>query len=240
MNLIIDIGNSTAKFALFEKDGMVRHCIADNKTLDGLMCFANAYQPDKAILSSVIPLSREAQKQLAMLPCPVLHLTYRTPIPIANLYQTPETLGMDRLAAVVAAHQNYPDNNVLVIDAGTCITYDFIDKGGHFHGGNISPGLHMRLQALHHFTGKLPQVGEKGEVPTLGISTETAIRSGVINGIRFEMKGYIDELTKTYPDLTVLMTGGNAYGLDKYFDNIFPTDDWLVAKGLNYILDNNE
>lgn len=240
MNLIIDIGNTTAKFVLFDKDEVIEHCIADNKTLDGLSSFANTHKPAKAILSTVIPLSQEAKRRLALLPCPIINMTYLTPIPIINKYNTPESLGMDRLAAVVGAHALHPNKDVLVIDAGTCITYDFIDKTGCYHGGNISLGLKMRLAALHHYTGKLPIVSEEGQTPTLGCSTETAIRSGVINGLHYEIKGYIDKLSSQYQDLIVLMTGGDALGLDKIFDNIFPTDEWLVAKGLNHILRYNE
>ena len=240
MNLIIDIGNTKAKFVLFDKDEPVAHCVADNKTLDGLSCFANKYHPQHAILSTVVPMTKEANVRLALLPCPITTLTYQTPIPITNMYQTPQTLGTDRLAAVVGAHAIYPDKDVLVIDAGTCITYDFVDKNGSYMGGNISPGLKMRFAALHHFTGKLPLIDDKGDTPTIGYSTETAMRSGVVNGIRNEMAGYIHELKAQYLDLLVLLTGGDALGLDKNFDNIFPSDEWIVARGLNCILNYNE
>ena len=147
---------------------------------------------------------------------------------------------MDRLAAVVAANWLKPGHDVLVIDAGTCVTYDFIDADGAYHGGNISPGMRMRFKALNIFTDKLPKVSAKGEVPMYGQSTETAIRAGVIRGMEFEMSGYITHLQKNYPGLLVFLTGGDEFSFDTKLKSIIFADRFLVLKGLNRILSYND
>jgi type III pantothenate kinase len=170
----------------------------------------------------------------------MMEFTYQTPIPIRNLYRTPQTLGVDRLAAVIAAYTTKPHHPALVIDAGTCITYDFIDEHGQYQGGNISPGMEMRLKALHEFTSKLPKIEVSGETPDYGYSTETAIRSGVIRGIEHEISGYIQHLKKNYPSLLVFLTGGNEFSFDTNLKSGIFADGFLVLKGLNRILDYND
>jgi type III pantothenate kinase len=240
VNLIIDIGNTTCKMAVFEQGNIRETFRCSNQCLEGLPAICSRYPIRKGILSSVITVSGTIRKQLAELPFPVLEFTWQTPVPIRNLYDTPQTLGMDRLAAVVAAYTEKPNCPALVIDAGTCITYDFIDEHGQYLGGNISPGMDMRFKALHAFTGKLPQVSASGETPAYGKSTETAIRSGVIRGIEHEMWGYIDQLRKNYPSLLVFLTGGNEFSFDTSVKSGIFADGFLVLKGLNRILEYNE
>jgi type III pantothenate kinase len=205
-----------------------------------LDAFCQAYPIRKGIWASVISLSEEVKHQLQQLPFPMMEFTYQTPIPIRNLYRTPQTLGVDRLAAVIAAYTTQPHHPALVIDAGTCITYDFIDKHGQYQGGNISPGMEMRLKALHEFTSKLPKIEASGETPLYGYSTETAIRSGVIRGIEHEISGYIQHLKKNYPSLLVFLTGGNDFSFDTNLKSGIFADGFLVLKGLNRILDYND
>ena len=138
---------------------------------------------ERCIIASVITLSNTIRRQLDKLPFKIIELSHETPVPITNLYMTPQTLGMDRLAAVVAATWLKPNNDILVIDAGTCVTYDFIDAQHQYHGGNISPGKRKRCKALNIFTDKLPKVSAKGDIPLYGQTTETAIRAGVIRGM---------------------------------------------------------
>lgn len=240
MNLIIDIGNSMAKFVLFEGSEPKRYGYADNETLEGLSRFISTEKPGRAILSTVTALTDEARKRLALLPCPLMELTFKTPIPIRNGYRTPETLGTDRLSAVVGACTLRPEENILVVDAGTCITYDLIDETGLYRGGNISPGLKMRFAALHQYTNRLPLVSENGEVPLVGFDTATALRSGVINGLYYEIKGYIENLKEQFKSLTLLLTGGDGPQINQIFNNQFLNDPWLVARGLNRILEYNE
>ncbi len=241
MNLIIDIGNSVAKIAVFDKDEMVEICHCSNRSLDKLPMVCNKYAIEKGILSSVITLSEACKEQLKTSGIPFIELNYQTPVPIQNLYKSPQTLGMDRLAAVVGANTIKPGRPLLVIDAGTCITYDFIDEAGRYHGGNISPGKNMRFKALNAFTDKLPEINPEGETPAYGQTTETAIRSGVIHGIEFEMKGNISQLRQNYPELLVFLTGGDEFSFDTKLKSVIFADGFLVLKGLNRILEyNNE
>ena len=132
----------------------------------------------------------------------------KTPVPVVSSYKTPLTLGADRLAAVVGANWLQPDADVLVIDIGTCITFDFINAAGVYEGGNISLGPTMRLRALHEFTARLPLVERKGETTLLGQTTETSIRNGVVFGIKYEIEGYIKQMLEKHPRLFVYLTGG--------------------------------
>ena len=240
MHLIIDIGNTSAKVAVFSQGEMKDMIRCSNQSLKEFDAFCQAYPIRKGIWASVISLSEEVKHQLQQLPFPMLEFTYQTPIPIRNLYRTPQTLGVDRLAAVIAAYTTKPHHPALVIDAGTCITYDFIDEHGQYLGGNISPGMEMRLKALHEFTSKLPKIEASGETPDYGYSTETAIRSGVIRGIEHEISGYIQHLKKNYPSLLVFLTGGNDFSFDTNLKSGIFADGFLVLKGLNRILDYND
>ena len=240
VNLIIDIGNTSAKLAVFDQDTIKEVVRSSNRTLEGLSALCDKYPIRKGIVSSVITLSEQVRTLLESFPFPIIRFTHETPVPIKNLYKTPETLGADRLAAVTAAYTSQPNRPSLVIDAGTCITYDFIDEYGQYHGGNISPGVEMRFKALHAFTDKLPLVEEKGETPHYGQSTETAIRSGVIRGIEFEISGYIQQLQKNYPSLLVFLTGGNEFSFDTNLKSGIFADGFLVLRGLNRILEHNE
>lgn len=239
MNLIIDIGNSSAKLAVFKNGEIIKFLRCSNCTLECLAELCEQFPITQGIVSSVVELSDDIQQTLKSLPFPVLEFTYQTPVPVTNLYGSPQTLGMDRLAAAVAANMIYPDRQVLIIDAGTCITYDFINESGQYLGGNISPGVDMRFKALQAFTGKLPLVNKEGEKPLLGNNTETAIRAGVIRGIEHEMNGYIQEFKKIYPSLLIFLTGGSEFSFDTKLKSSIFADVYLVLKGLNRILEYN-
>ena len=143
------------------------------------------------------------------------------------------------MAAVVAANEQFPGRDILVIDAGTCITYEFIDSQGQYHGGNISPGLQMRFKALHQFTGRLPLVAPQGCTPALGKDTETAMRAGVWKGIEYEISGYITAMKHKYPEVLVFLTGGDDFSFDTNVKSVIFADRFLVLKGLNRILNYN-
>lgn len=240
MNLIIDIGNTVAKLAVFDQEKPLEVIRCSNRTLDSLSALCRKYPIRRGIVSSVITLNRAVLEQLERLEFPVTRLTHETPIPIKNLYKTPETLGADRLAAVIGANAIRPNADLLIIDAGTCITFDFIDKYGQYHGGNISPGMEMRLKALHAFTDRLPEVVAEGEIPAYGTSTETAIRAGIYHGIKYEIEGYIRQLQKNYPQLLVFLTGGDRFSFDTNLKSSIFADSFLVLKGLNRILAYND
>lgn len=231
LKLIIDQGNTQTKLALFQQKKML------NKTLynqdNQLREFEG--QAEAVILSSV----GDASTVLKVLKKNPLLLNRITPLPIANLYECPETLGNDRIAAVVGAATQFPKSNVLVIDAGTCITLDLLTIEG-YQGGSIAPGVQMRLQALHQQTERLPLVELNGEVDIIGKNTIQSIQSGVINGVLAEVDGMIDRYQSQFSDLKVLLTGGDFQLFDKGLKNSIFADPDLVLKGLNEILDYNE
>ena len=169
-----------------------------------------------------------------------IDLNEYTNIPIKNLYDSKSTLGKDRLAAVIGANNFYPKSNVLVIDMGTAITFDFINKKDQYLGGSISPGLEMRFSALNHFTGKLPLLKKNEKFSLIGSNTESAIISGVQNGIIFEIDSYINNIKKEYEDLKTILTGGDAIFFDKKLKNTIFVDLNLNFIGLNTILEYNK
>ena len=236
MNLIIDIGNNSAKFFLFSGEQIVLHTRRENTRFDVIDEWNRLYDIDKAIVSSVIADSCELQNELQKLQCPIVRFNSSTPLPLEINYRTPGTLGSDRLAAAVGAWNEATGRNLLVIDAGSAITIDFVSKDGKFNGGNIAPGIKMRLKALHEYTSRLPMVDKEGDTPTIGYDTETAIRSGVINGICHEIEGYINEFKQKYCELLVFLTGGDEKPLKNRIKNCIFADKYLVAKGLNRIL----
>ncbi len=218
---------------------MVEVLTDSNQSLDCLEPLCAKYPIQQGIVATVIDLSERILSELAALPFPLLWLNHKTPLPVTNLYETPETLGYDRMAAVVGANERFPHKDILVIDAGTCITYEFIDSEGRYHGGNISPGMQMRFKALNRFTGRLPLIGADGRKLPMGRDTETAIRAGVLKGIEYEISGYIESMKHKYPELLVFLTGGDDFSFDSSVKSIIFADRFLVLKGLNRILNYN-
>jgi type III pantothenate kinase len=226
MILLADFGNTRVKAAVLE-NGRLRH-VDDMMKVDvdgGMWCSVHPLDP-----KTVEWMTRHGMKQL----------TADTPVPIRNAYASPATLGMDRLAAAVGAWSLKPDHDLLVVDAGTAVTFDFVSADGTYKGGNIAPGISLRLKSLHEHTGALPLVPARGDAPQFGRDTETAIRSGVINGLRHELDGYIAELASEYPSLLVFLTGGDAESFDiKAKSSTFAVPD-LVLLGLARITQHNE
>ena len=239
VKLIIDIGNTVAKLVAFEGEEPIEEIKTNNETLAALPAFANKYHFECGIVGSVIGIPDAVEKTLSSMTFPILRFTPDTPIPICNKYKTPHTLGSDRLAAAVGASILKPEKDILIIDAGTCITYDVIDAKKNYWGGNIAPGMQMRLHALHEHTVRLPLVQAEGEVPGLGYNTETAIRSGVLRGMKYEIEGYIKSMRAKYPNLLVFLTGGDKINFDTNIKNSIFADKFIVPRGLNKILDYN-
>ena len=240
MKLIIDIGNTVVKMVAFRGDEPVDEIRAESGELAGLCDFVKKYDFRRGIVGTVRNLLDSEEEALSRLPFPLLRLSPDTPVPITNRYRTTQTLGSDRLAAVIGASSPKPGHDLLIIDAGTCITYEVIDARGNYWGGNIAPGMQMRLRALHEFTGRLPLVEAEGDVPGMGYSTETAIRSGVLRGMKYEIEGYIKSMRSKFPHLLVFLTGGDRINFDTNIKNIIFTDRYIVPRGLNKILDFNE
>ena len=236
LNLIIDIGNNSAKFFLFKGEQLILHTRRCNSSFEIIDEWNRLYHIGKAIISSVIAESEELIAEISKLQCPVIRFSSSMPLPLDINYKTPGTLGSDRVAAAVGAWCEAPGHNVLVIDAGSAITIDFVSKDGKYNGGNIAPGIKMRLRALHEYTDRLPMIEKDGDTPTIGYDTETAIRSGVINGICHEIDGYINEFMQKYCDVLVFLTGGDENPLKNRIKSRIFADKYLVAKGLNRIL----
>jgi type III pantothenate kinase len=196
-------------------------------------------QLKKVILSTVKPSDEDLKRFLAKNFDQFLELDHRTELPIENLYETPETLGKDRIAAAVGANELFPDQNLLIIDAGTAITYDLVSEKNQFIGGNISPGLEMRFKALNHFTGKLPLVGYQDEFEPIGRNTTEAIRAGVQNGLIFEIAQTIDLFNRNYQNLQIIMTGGDSNFFERKLNYSIFVHFNLTLIGLNRILEHN-
>lgn len=236
MNLTIDIGNTRAKVAAFDGDRLVSEERFEDDIPSHLLEAARRFQPERCAFCSVAGWQEGVEAVLHKLDCPVLRVTGTTPAPVKVCYHTPETLGADRLAAVVGAVTLQPKTDLLVIDAGTCITYDLVDAAGNYLGGNISPGVEMRLEALHCRTALLPRVDADGPTPDLGYDTLTAIRAGVVRGIGYELQGCIRHWQKRYPNLRIFLTGGDRFAFSEAVRQNLLTDSHLVARGLNRLL----
>ncbi len=240
MHLCIDWGNTRVKAGLFldnklQQDFNFSHEDAI-RTIERILV---AHNPTATILSTVADYDVEVEVLLSNLCEKVVILNHNTPLPIMNAYQSSETLGMDRVALAVAASGEAKGQNCLVIGVGTAITYNFIQKTGTFRGGAISPGINMRFKAMHEYADRLPLVEAKGSNTLLGYDTESSIRSGVMNGIKAEIEGMINEFNAQYEDLKVVITGGDSpIFVDKLKNRIF-ADPFFLLKGLNLILNYN-
>lgn len=233
MKLIIDQGNTLTKVAFFDGKKLIKKNTF-NTVLEvkPLLKLAN-----RIIFSSVanqfLPSFLQSCSNL-------LHFTTQTSIPISHFYKTPESLGVDRLAAVLGARSFFANKNILVIDAGTCITFDFIRNDGVFLGGAISPGLKLRYKSLNDYTANLPLLNYETQPSLVGNCTENAIHSGVVNGIIAEIDGVIRRYKENYTGVKVVLTGGDANIFDKELKNTIFACPELVLVGLNEILDYNE
>lgn len=240
MNLIIDIGNTRTKFTVFNH-GEEMISVPLNELLPTHIEVLLKEHPsiDKAILCAVKDYSPALKTYLQEKFRTFIELDENTPLPIENVYGSKSTLGKDRLAAVAGAAHLYPGMNVLVIDAGTAITYDLINDRKQYLGGNISPGMGMRYKALHQFTGRLPLVEHNNFPKLFGQTTEEAIQAGVQHGVIFEVDNAINAFKEFYNNLYVIITGGDTKLFDKKLKNSFFVNYNLIAIGLNRILEHN-
>ncbi len=241
MNLVIDIGNTRTKAAVFNHSEMIEEYAVDCSPVELAEKITGKF-PDihSAIVSSVNDSDTDLISLISKKVNYLIEIGASTPIPIKNLYQTPGTLGKDRLAALVGAYSLFPGTDILIIDAGTAITCDFLSADNQYSGGNISPGMEMRFKALNYYTGKLPKETATEIFPEIGFDTKTAIISGVIKGIVYEMEGYIREFSEKYKGLKIILTGGDAnFFVKKLKRTIFVIPN-LTLTGLNCILQYNE
>ncbi len=241
MNMVIDIGNTRIKLALFNDRDLMFNVPLDELKVEHLQILTDEHpQLKKAILSTVREYPAEVKHFLSTRFEQFIELNHETPVPITNCYKTPETLGLDRLAAAIGAADMFPNQNLLIIDAGTAITFDLVSEKNEYLGGNISPGLETRFKALNQFTGKLPLIGVKDDFQAIGTDTESAIRAGVQLGVIFETEQYITYFNTLYKNLKVIITGGDAKFFDKKLKNSIFVHFNLTLLGLNRILEYND
>ena len=237
MNLVVDIGNSFTKFAFFEQDSIVEKYQIENDKKQVLEGVNNIKSIDNVIISSVNnDLLELVEKAIKKLTKNILIFNYKTKIPIENKYIAKKTLGLDRLAAIIGANDLFPNSNILVFDAGTALTIDFINEKNEYLGGNISPGLEMRFNSLHNYTSKLPLVEKSENFPNLGKTTEEAIIAGIQKGIIYEIDSYINDFKKNYDELNLVFTGGDSFFFEKKLKNAIFANPNLVLIGLHKVL----
>lgn len=238
MHLCIDIGNTKSKVAVFKKGEIIEKWKRKTVGEEWIGKVLAEFPIKASIISNTRGFNEAARKVLAS-ETHFIPLNHETPIPITNNYATPETLGRDRLAVVCAAHSRWKNQNVLIIDAGTCITYDAISKEGIYNGGSIHPGLTMRFKALNNYTGKLPLVKKQIMMDFIGDSTQNSILAGVAYATVKEMEGMIAAYKVKFGELKVIITGGDAsFFVTQVKSKIFAHSN-LVLKGLNKILEYN-
>ncbi len=232
MNLVIDIGNTNIKHALFEDDELLK--IGNSPDLSSLENLLSETSYERCIISSV--KYGEDEIKTSLQGHSFTYFDFETPLPIKVNYSSPQTLGMDRLAAVIGARHKFPDMALMVIDIGTCITYDLLDEAGIYQGGAISPGIELKYKAVHDYTSRLPLINDRHDADLFGRSTYDSIKSGVLNGTLAEIEGMIGQFMLKSPDLKVIITGGGA----KTFESKIKADIFvaleIVLVGLNRVL----
>jgi type III pantothenate kinase len=237
-NLTIDQGNSSAKVAVWDEVEIIFDAKFLYLTSEDIETILAKYPNiDKAIYCSVANSGNDIIKFLNNNGVPTINLDIDTPLPISNAYKSPHTLGRDRIAAAVGAWSRFPNRDLLIIDMGTAITYDVVLSNGSYIGGNIAPGINMRLEALNNYTSRLPIVNPKGDCPLWGVNTETAMRSGAVIGVVGEIAYYKSQMHQNH---LVILTGGSVDFIDKFIDFPIEIDQHLVTRGLNSILTYNE
>lgn len=235
LRLVIDIGNTRVKYALFDAENTVHD---SGSGWEGLELLSDKLKLHSTLIASVAneDLTKRAQSLF-----PTAHLySTQLKLPLRNAYSTPESLGVDRIANAVAAHFLAKQHSALVVDAGTCLKVDFIDKHGTYQGGSISPGLHMRFRAMQAFTANLPLIENWHTRPLIGKTTSESLISGAVNGMEAEIFGTIQRYSIENKDLIVFLTGGDMHYFDLELKNpIFAVEN-LTLLGLKLILEVND
>jgi len=238
VTLCFDFGNTRKKVAVFENDEMIKAVVLDNDNTETIQSLIDTYRPKKSILSSVIDHNTGIEELLAA-HTKFHKLNHLTKIAFTTPVGKPETIGADRLALCAAAVHFYPNKNNLVIGMGSCVTYNFINKYNEFLGGAISPGMEMRLKAMHQFTARLPLVKADSNVPLIGYDTNTNLLSGAVLGMAKEIDGFIEAYAERYGNFNVLLTGGDLVHLASHLKNKIFADPDLIFKGLYAISEVN-
>ncbi|MEN8788648.1 MAG: type III pantothenate kinase [Flavobacteriaceae bacterium] len=241
MNLIIDAGNTSVKLAVFKENELLSVQQAALKEFDStLATVLNQYPEITDTIVSSVSFEDKDSLRLLNLSGQVIYVDQHLKLPFENHYGSPESLGADRIALAASAVLQYPDKNALILDAGTCITYDLVTEYKCYLGGAISPGLHMRYRALHEYTSRLPLLKTTDIDELIGNTTENSIHSGVINGLCREIDGVIGQYQSLYEHLTVILTGGDAVFLSKRLKKAIFAHSNFLLEGLNFLLEYNK
>lgn len=236
MNLIVDVGNTRIKYAVFEGDTYQQGGVGSSALYQFLVSLREKEMVN-VILSTTGLISRKEKEYLRKRATFFCELSSEISLPIQLGYETPDTLGSDRIAGCVGGMSLYPGRDLLIIDSGTALTFDFVSASGVFLGGNISLGIDIRFKALNEFTSSLPLVRCSDKYGLIGKNTQDAILNGVMGGILFEVRGYIDSWRKSNSDAVVIITGGGGKYLQDKLDRVAVYEDQLVMIGLNRILE---
>ncbi|RXR20571.1 type III pantothenate kinase [Flavobacterium amnicola] len=236
MILTIDIGNTQIKSAVFENNTIIhitsfKHELFFNEIENILNQFKKVAV---LVVASVGKIDKSAFETFSD-KVKIHFIDRQNPFPFTNNYQSPATLGIDRMVLAAGAALQYPNQNKLIIDAGTCVTYDYVDENNIYHGGAISPGIRLRYEAMHNYTAKLPLLKKDELVNLIGSSTEQSMHSGVVNGLAFEIEGYINALTFQKENFIIILTGGDAIFLAKRLKNTIFANSNFLLESLNHL-----
>ena len=238
MNLVLDVGNSLLKIALFEKSELIQKFKFSDNYKRNIEDIISKYKVTHSIISnvgriddSIINILKESTN--------LLLVSNQLKIPFKNLYKSKNTLGQDRLALVSAAAFNFPNENVLIVDVGSCITYDFKNNNNEYLGGGISPGISMRFKSLNTFTSNLPLIDFDSIYQLIGNNTKNSITSGVVNGTISEINGIIQQYREEFKNIRIILTGGDSNFLLKRIKNTIFADRNFLLIGLNKLLEDN-
>nr|WP_315251681.1 type III pantothenate kinase [uncultured Flavobacterium sp.] len=236
MILAIDVGNTRVKSAVFEGNAVLESFVfSKNELGKNIQNILKKYRKlTHLVISSVSDVEKQSFADFERL-VNVHFVSHNDSFPFVNRYKTPTTLGVDRMVLAAGATLQYPNQNRLVIDAGTCITYDFIDESDNYQGGAISPGLQLRYAALHNFTAKLPLLELENPEHFIGKSTSESLHSGVVNGLVYEIDGFIEEYKTMHPNFIIILTGGDAVFLAKRLKNTIFANSNFLLESLNQI-----
>ena len=238
MNLVVDIGNSSLKVAIFDKKLMTSKFIYTNQSLNIFSDLFKNNVIDNCLISNVSTIDKNILDFLRI-NSNLFSINESINLPFINLYKTKNTLGHDRIALVSAAAIDFPDQNTLIIDTGTCITYEIKNSENYYLGGGISPGIQMRFKSLNSQTSKLPLSTINLDYKLIGDDTNSSINSGVVYGVISEINGIINQYQERFKNIKIILTGGDSNFLLKKIKNTIFADQNFLLKGLNYLLENN-
>ena len=239
MNLALDIGNSFLKAGIFKNNNLINYYEFNREYYSNIKSILDKTPITHSIASNV---SESNNKLIELLSNKTNLIKFNSSlkVPFKNCYQTKNTLGKDRIALVSNASKEYPKENVLLIDLGSCITFDFLNSKNEYLGGSISPGLSMRYRSLNSYTANLPLINPKEIDYFIGRNTEDSIHSGIINGIVGELNSTIDKYKSQFKEIRIILTGGDAKFLfNRIKNSIFANSNFLIL-GLNFLIELNK